>query len=182
MKWLKMSITTNSPPLIPAKAGIQGRRSGSPQRGPRDAGVAGCPSRGRAAVSCASNPGCALVRPGILAPDSKRFLRRAIGDREQYRFLPHPVGVMLPWRHHEDVVRAPFEHLAVDRGGALPFGADENGAVGGAVFLALEALGEEREVRAHGRQHRTAVDRVGIAHARAMALVDVARLHHALDD
>src|SRR6516162_6423675 len=122
------------------------------------------------------------MRAGVLAPDSERFLRWAIGDREQHRFLSCPVGVMLPRRHHEHVVRAPIQHLAVDRGGALPFGADKNGAVGRAVFLALEALGEEREVRAHRRQYRPAVDRIGIAHARAMALVDVARLHHALDD
>src|SRR5258708_31506510 len=129
-----------------------------------------------------AQPRRTLVRASILAPDSERFLRRAIGDREQHRSLPRPMGVMLPRRHHEHVVRAPFQHLAVDRGRALPFGADKDGAVGGAVFLALEALGEEREVRAHGRQHRAAVDRVGIAHPRAMALVDVARLHHALDD
>src|SRR5262249_24791494 len=122
------------------------------------------------------------MRAGVLAPDSERFLRGTVGNREQHRFLSCAVGVMLPRRHHEHVVRAPFQRLAVDRGGALPFGADENGAVGRAVFLALEALGEQREVRAHGRQHRAAVDRVGIAHARAMALVDVARLQHALDD
>src|SRR5262249_25285129 len=123
-----------------------------------------------------------LVRAGVLAPDSKRFLRRAVGDREQHGFLPGPMRGMLPRRHREPVVGAPCQHLAVDRGGALPFGADENGAVGRAVFLALEALGEQSEVRAHSRQHRTAVDRVGIAHARTVALADVARLHHALDD
>src|SRR5438046_218417 len=88
-----------------------------------------------------------LMRRSILAPDSERFLRRAIGDREQHRFLPHPMGVMLPRRHHEHVVRAPFQYLAVDRGRALPFGADKDGAVGGAVFLALEAIGEERQFR-----------------------------------
>src|SRR5262249_18199564 len=141
---------------------------------PAFAGTNGCSTD-------STQPGRTSVRGGILAPGSKRFLRRAIGDREQHRFLPHPMGVMLPRRHHEHVVRAPFEHLAVDRGGTLSFGADENGAVGGAVFLALEALGEEREVRAHGRQYRAAVDRIGIAHARAMALVHVARLQHALD-
>src|SRR5215467_15765643 len=61
-----------------------------------------------------------LVRAGVLAPDTERFLRRAVGDREQHGFLPRPVGVMLPRRHHEHVVGAPFQHLAVDRGGALP--------------------------------------------------------------
>src|SRR5262249_58332293 len=81
-----------------------------------------------------------LVRAGILAPESKRFLRRAIGDREQHRFLPHPMGVMLPRRHHEHVVRAPFEHLAVDRGSALALGAHGVSSVGGAVVHARLTL------------------------------------------
>src|SRR5258707_14462546 len=71
-----------------------------------------------------AQPRRALVRAGILAPDSERFLRRAIGDREQHRFLPHPMGVMLPLRHLEHVVPAPFQHLADDRERALPVGPD----------------------------------------------------------
>src|SRR5262249_30558855 len=163
------------PRSFPRKRETRAARALSAIWVPAFAGTNGC-------WTDSTQPGRTSVRGSILAPDSKRFLRRAIGDREQHRFLPHPMGIMLPRRHHEHVVRAPFEHLAVDRGGALPLGTDENGAVGGAVLLALEALGEEREVRAHGRQHRAAVDRVGVAHTRTMALVDVARLHHALDD
>src|SRR5262249_17608788 len=147
------------PPLIPAhsasKTRVNALSAGNPELLARD-WQSGSPLQ--AAVTCASDPGRALMRAGVLAPDSERFLRRTVGDREQHRFLSWGGGVMLPRRPHEHVVRAPFQHLAVDRGGALPFGADENGAVGGAVFLALEALGEEREVRAHGRQHRPAVD------------------------
>src|SRR5688572_22954872 len=120
-----------------------------------------------------------LMRPRILAPDAERFLRGTVGDREQHRLLRGIVRVLLPRRHHEHVPRAPFEHLAVDRGRAAALRADEDGAVGRTILLALEAFREHREVGAHGGQHRTTIDRVGIAHARAMALVDVARLHHA---
>src|SRR6266508_4649430 len=95
---------------------------------------------------------------------------------------PRAKSRVLPRRHHEDVPRAPFQYLAVDRGRAPALGADEDGAVGRAVFLALEALREHREIRAHGRQHRTAVDRIGVTHARAVALVDIAGLHHAFHD
>src|SRR5712691_2091519 len=122
------------------------------------------------------------VRAGVLAPDAERLLRGSVGDREQHRILRGVVRVLLPRRHHEHVPRTPFQHLAVDRGRALAFGANEHGAVGRAVALALEALREHREVRAHGRQHRPAVDRIGVAHPRAMALVDITGLHHAFDD
>src|SRR5262245_31299978 len=80
----------------------------------------------------------ALMRRGVLAPDAERFLRRAVGDREQHRVLRGVVGVVLPRRHNEDVPRGPGQLLAVDHGRALAFGADEDGAVGRAVLLALE--------------------------------------------
>ena len=64
----------------------------------------------------------------------------------------------------------------------LPSATHENGAIGRPVGLALEALRQQREMRAHRRQHRPAVDRVGVAHARAVALVDVAGLLQALQD
>src|SRR5262249_48175204 len=104
------------------------------------------------------------------------------GDREQHGLLRRMVGVMLPRWRDEDVVGTPFQRLAVDRGRALPFDADEDGAVGRAVFLALEALRQQREVRPHGGQYGTAVDRIGVTHACAVPLVDVAGLLHALDD
>src|ERR1700730_8444117 len=84
----------------------------------------------------------ALMQALILAPDAERFLRGTIGNREQHRLLGSGVGVTFPWRHHEDIIRSPFQHLAIDRGRAPAFGADENGAVGRAVALALEALRE----------------------------------------
>src|SRR5216683_2769996 len=87
----------------------------------------------------------ALTRARILAPNPERFLRGAVGDREQHRLLRRVVRVVLPRRHHEHVPRAPFEHLAVDRCAAPALGADEDGAVGRAVRLALEALREHRE-------------------------------------
>src|SRR5215831_7748375 len=89
-----------------------------------------------------------LVRRRVLAPDAERLLRGAVGDREQHRLLLGIVGVALPRRHYEHVPGTPFQDLAVDRGGALPFGADEDGAVGGAIALALEAGREHREVGA----------------------------------
>ena len=55
-------------------------------------------------------------------------------------------------------------------------------AANGSADEALETLRQHREVGAHGGQYRSAVDRIGIAHARAVTPVDVARLFHALDD
>src|SRR6516162_6410325 len=106
----------------------------------------------------------------VLAPDAERFLRRPVRDREQHRFLECRVGVRLPWWHDKNVLRTPFENLAVHRRPPLPFGTDEDGAVGRAVFLALESLWKQREIGAHGGEHRSAVDGIGVAHARAMAL------------
>src|SRR5262245_29287256 len=74
-----------------------------------------------------------LARVLVLAPDAKRLLRRSVGDREQHRFLSCLVRIALPGRHHEYVVRTPFEHLILDRGGAAAFGAHEDGAVGRTV-------------------------------------------------
>ena len=92
------------------------------------------------------------------------------------------VRIVLPGRHHEHVARTPFEHFAVDRWSALAFEADEDGAVGRAVVLALEALRQQRQMRAHGRRRPAAVERIGVAHAEAVMLVDVAGLLHAVED
>ena len=64
----------------------------------------------------------------------------------------------------------------------MPFDTDEDHAVGRAVRLALKTLGEEREVGAHGRQHRPAGDRIGVAHAGAVPLVDLAGFLQPLQD
>src|SRR5262249_55093707 len=104
------------------------------------------------------------------------------GDREQHRLLLGLVRVAHPRRHHEYVVRAPLERLVADLGGALALDADEHGAVGRAIGLALEAFRQQREVGAHGRQHRSAVDRVDCVHTLAVVLFYVAGLLHALDD
>ena len=61
----------------------------------------------------------------VLAPDAERFLRRAVGNREQHRLLAGGVRVVLPRRHDEHVVRAPFQHLVADRRGALALDAHE---------------------------------------------------------
>src|SRR5262249_24632652 len=45
-----------SSPLFPAASANPGSLLGSPQRGPRDASVAGCPSRGRADVARVYRP------------------------------------------------------------------------------------------------------------------------------
>ena len=80
-------------------------------------------------------------RQFAFAPDAERFLRRPVGNREQHGVLAADVvRIALPWRHHEHVVDAPFDRLAVDGGGALAFRHREHGAVGRAVGLALEAL------------------------------------------
>ncbi len=42
------------------------------------------------------------------APDAERFLRRAVGNREQHRLLRRMVGIALPRRHHENVVAGPI--------------------------------------------------------------------------
>src|SRR5690242_17567002 len=89
-----------------------------------------------------------------LAPNPKRFLGRAVGDREQHRLLRRDVVVALPRRHDEHVVRTPLEHLAVDLGVAFAFDADEDGAVRRAVRLTLKALRQHGEPGRHGRQHR----------------------------
>src|SRR5262245_64657433 len=112
-----------------------------------------------------SAPAVESSRLSILAPDAERFLRRPVGDREQNRVLGGMVRITLPRRHHEDVVRPPFEHLVLDRRRTPAFGADEDRPVGRTIFLAPEALRQQREVRAHGRQDRPAVDGIGIAHA-----------------
>src|SRR5581483_9673217 len=117
-----------------------------------------------------------------LAPDPERFLRRAVGDRKQHSLFTGLMRIALPGRHHEDLVDTPREVLAVDRGGALAFGDAEHGAVGRAVGLAFEALRQQREIGAHGRQPRPAVDRVGVTYAGAVALVDVAGLFQSLKD
>src|SRR5439155_21178690 len=118
----------------------------------------------------------------VLAPDTERSLRRLIGDREQHRLLRRLMRIALPGRHHEHVVGAPFQHLVLDLGGAATLGADEDGAVGRAVFLALEALRQQRQMGANRGQHRPAVHGIGIALAYAMTLVDVARFAQTVED
>src|SRR5262249_59469685 len=49
-------LLLTSPPLFPAASANPGSSLGSPQRGPRDASVAGCPSRGRADVARVYRP------------------------------------------------------------------------------------------------------------------------------
>src|SRR3974390_2049370 len=113
-----------------------------------------------------------------LAPDAERFLRWTVGDREQHRVpaADHAVLVTLPRRYYEHIVDAPLERLAVDQGRAAAFDDAEDCAIGRAVGFALEAFRQQREVRAHRRQHGTAVDRIGVAHAGAVSLVYVAGL------
>src|SRR5262252_11053620 len=113
-----------------------------------------------AEIASARDARLAMTRGSIpLAPDAERLLRGPVGDRKQHRLLRGVVRIALPRRHHEHVLRAPFERLAVDGRRSLPFDADEDRAVGRAVRLALEAFRQERKVRPHGRQHRSAGDR-----------------------
>src|SRR5499427_10224011 len=88
------------------------------------------------------------------APDAEGFLRGLVGDREEHRLRRGGVRIALPRRHHEHVVRPPFERLVAHLGAALALDAHEHRAVGRTVRLALEAGRQQREVRAHGGQHR----------------------------
>src|SRR5262249_18722105 len=69
----------------------------------------------------------------VFAPDAECLLGRPVGNREQHGFFCRPVGVALPWRHDEDVIRPPFEDRAVDLGRTAAFDADEDRAVGRTV-------------------------------------------------
>ena len=51
-----------------------------------------------------------------LAPDSERFLHRAVGDREQHRFFRRIVRVARPRRRDKYVVRPPFEYFVANFG------------------------------------------------------------------
>ena len=153
------------------------RRQGGARRRPR---ISKCPACRRGI----GNSNDALTRGLLpLAPDAERFLRRPVGDREQHRLSSRVVGVFAsttaPRTRRSGPTPAPCRRPWCV---PLAFDADEDGAVGRLVVLALEALREQREVRAHGRHHRAAGDRIGVAHARAVALVDVAGLHQALED
>src|SRR4029079_10954407 len=110
----------------------------------------------------------------VLAPDAQHLLSRAIRDREQHGLLVRSMCVGLPRRHHENVVLTPFQCFAIYRRRALPFCAHENGPIRSAIFAALEVLREEREIGSHGGQNRTAIDRIGVAHACAVSRVGLA--------
>src|ERR1700722_18395526 len=73
-----------------------------------------------------------------LAPDAEGFLRRAVGNREQHRLLRRMVGVALPRRHHENVVRHPRGYVAFYSGRAFAFGAHEDDAVSRSIRLAFK--------------------------------------------
>ena len=120
----------------------------------------------------------------LLAPDAERFLRRPVGDREQHRLVLRVVRVFAsttaPRTRRSDPTPAPCR-----RPWCVPWPSTQTKIVPSVelVVLALEAL------RQHARGRRPwsactvpAGDRIGVAHARAVALVDVAGLHHALDD
>src|ERR1017187_5491554 len=98
------------------------------------------------AVSCSNCIGTSPSRSVPFAPEAERFLRRPVGYREQHGLLIGAVRIRLPSRHHEHVARSPFDGLPIHLGRALAFQAREDGAVGRAVALALEALGQQREI------------------------------------
>src|SRR6185312_5406767 len=79
----------------------------------------------------------------LLAPEAELLVDDAVGEAEQYRLLLRLVDVFRPTRHDEDVARAPFQHLVADDRFAAAFGAHEDGAVGRAVSLRFDALGQE---------------------------------------
>src|SRR5262249_10963227 len=116
------------------------------------------------------------ARSIVLAPDPERFLSGSVRDRKQDSVAAGSiVRIALPWRHNEDIVDAPLEWLAVNDRRAFAFGDREDGAVGRPVRFALEALRQQRKAGAHGRQHRAAIDRIGITHARTVTAVDITR-------
>src|SRR5262249_10433086 len=92
------------------------------------------------------------------------------------------VRIPLPRRNDKNVVDGPFEWLAINDGCALPFGHREDGPVSGPVGIALEALWQQRETRAHGWQYRATVYRICIVDTRTVALVDIARRFQPVQD
>ena len=106
----------------------------------------------------------------VLSPDPERLLGRTVGDREQRRFFPGGVGISFPG----GTTNSSFgPHRALSRPQwwchDLPHRRRRRRRSRG--FLAFEALREQREVGAHGRQNRPAIDRSKYPPAEPGALV-----------
>src|SRR5258707_10736513 len=84
-----------------------------------------------------------LLAAAILAPQVALLLQRAIGEGEQHGLglgLVHDLG---PAPHDEMVALLPAQGLVADRALALAFDHREHRAVGAAVRLGRDALGQE---------------------------------------
>src|ERR1700704_4456590 len=116
---------------------------------------------GSCSTGSCSEPSSSCVA-AILAIEVELLLHRAIGEAEQHRFLTGRMRDPGPAGCHEDVLRAPFEHLLADL--ALPRALDrhEHGGVGRAIAMRGEAAGQELDEGADARHGIAAAGRVGV--------------------
>src|SRR5258706_15723652 len=100
---------------------------------------------------------------GLLAPETERFLRGAVGVAEEHAIGGGREPVRFPRGNDENVVRRELEMRRADVDASLPYDDTIDRAVGAAAVPAREPLRQLLHERSHGRKRVAAGDGVRVA-------------------
>src|SRR6516164_4060235 len=98
------------------------------------------------------------------APYSKLRLHDPVGKGEEHAFAVNGlVHDGVPARHNKNVLWCPRERFVTDLSATAALGDAEDGRVGRAIWVRLEARWQQLDERRHGWHGMIACDRVGVA-------------------